>query len=338
VRQVAQLVATACLVGGVYLLYRRSGDLNRHNRILSAYPFLTRTDFTDEEEELLSAVVPPGSTKTTLKDIGGLEDVKQEIYATVILPFKRPELFQSTLLSPFSGVLLYGPPGTGKSMLAKALATECNASFINVDVSTLKCKWYGESEKKVVALFSLARKLDPAIIFVDEIDSLLGCRDRVFNAHETTENVKAGFLMAWQGLAECDSRVVVVGATNRPSAIDPAALRRLPRKFHVDMPDAVARENILRLHVKPADADAPVVDCELVASMTEGFSGSDLENLAKIAAQVTLREFIDAEAAAALRGTPAPTKVRAITTEDLIGAIPKITTQSQNGMLGRFLL
>jgi SpoVK/Ycf46/Vps4 family AAA+-type ATPase len=337
VRQVVHLAATVVVVGGAFLLYRRSGDFNRHNRILSAFPFLTRTDFTDEEEELLSAVVPPGSTKTTLKDIGGLEDVKRELFVSVVLPFKRPELFQSTLLSPFSGVLLYGPPGTGKSMLAKALATECNASFINVDVATLKCKWYGESEKKVIALFSLARKLDPAIIFVDEIDSLLGCRDRVLNAHETTETVKAGFVMAWQGLAECDSRVVVVGATNRPASIDPAALRRLPRKFHVDMPDALARENILRLHVKPADADAPVVDYELVASLTDGFSGSDLENLAKVAAQATLREFLDAEVAAALRGTPAPTAVRAITTEDLIGATTKITTQSQNDSLGTFL-
>lgn len=320
-------------------------DQRRRHRLVTIYPFLNRTDFSEEEEALLGAVVPPGSIKTKLADIGGLASVKREVSETVILPFRRPELFTTTLLSPFSGVLLYGPPGTGKTLMAKAIASECGASFINVDVSTLRSRWYGESEARVVALFSLARKIEPCIIFFDEIDALLSRRDDYLD-HEISAVVKAGIMSGWQGLqSDSTARVIVVGATNRPAVIDAAVLRRLPRKFHLSLPDAEARASILQLFLRPqlgasrdTPSDAPDVNCNVVARLTEGFSGSDLENLCKLAAHIPLREYLDAERdfVAGLVARK-PTSMRSITTRDVVNCIPSITTQDQNEFLGTYL-
>lgn len=181
-------------------------------------------------------------------EIGGLEHIVQDLRESVIYPLCYPELFTSAsgLLGAPKGVLLYGPPGCGKTMLAKALAKESNATFINLHVSTLTDKYYGESNKLVSALFSLARKLQPAIIFIDEIDSFL--RERRSNDHETTGMMKAEFMSLWDGLTTGeDYRIVVLGATNRPNDIDTAILRRMPKRFSVRLPTDQQRRNILEI-------------------------------------------------------------------------------------------
>jgi SpoVK/Ycf46/Vps4 family AAA+-type ATPase len=351
------IVVAASVLGVAYVSAAALQDRHKRQRLAHKYPYLKRTDFTPDEEELLDAVVAPGSISTTLRDIGGLQLVKQEILESVILPFRRPELFRSPLLSPFSGVLLFGPPGTGKTLLAKAIAHECGACFINVDVSTLKSKWFGESEARVVALFSLARKLEPSIIFIDEIDALLSRRDDSSDI-DVVNSVKAGIMTAWSGLtSDTGARVIVVAATNRPAAIDAAVMRRLPRKFHVALPDADAREAILRLFVgraaldaDAADADAadaadaaalsaslPDVNCKLVARLTEGFSGSDLENLCKTAMMQVLREYLQQETSFNAGLTTVTPTMRALGTRDLVESIGKIVTQAQNAELGVYI-
>lgn len=144
----------------------------------------------------------------------------------VMLPLRRPNLFKSGLLKPCRGVLLFGPPGTGKTMLAKAIANEAGASFINVSMSTITSKWFGEGEKNVRALFSLASKISPSIIFIDEVDSMLGQRSRS-GEHEATRKIKNEFMSRWDGLlSKPDEKVLVLAATNRPFDLDDAIVRR----------------------------------------------------------------------------------------------------------------
>jgi SpoVK/Ycf46/Vps4 family AAA+-type ATPase len=195
-------------------------------------------------------------------DIGGLEEIVSSLQESVIFPLLRPDLFRSssTLLSPPKGVLLHGPPGCGKTMLAKALAKESGATFINIAASVLMDKWYGESNKLVAALFSLARKTQPSIIFIDEIDSFL--RERSKGDHETTAMMKAEFIACvisiifavteashpcslWDELLSDSDRIIILGATNRIRDIDPAALRRMPKQFTLSLPNTAQREKIL---------------------------------------------------------------------------------------------
>lgn len=181
-------------------------------------------------------------------EIGGLDPIIRSLRESVILPLNHPALFTSAsgLLGAPKGVLLYGPPGCGKTMLAKALAKESGATFINMHVSTLTDKWFGESNKLVAALFSLAHKMQPAIIFIDEIDSFL--RERRSNDHEITSMMKAEFMSMWDGLTTGeDTRIIVLGATNRPNDIDSAILRRMPKRFAIKLPSEEQRMNILRL-------------------------------------------------------------------------------------------
>jgi SpoVK/Ycf46/Vps4 family AAA+-type ATPase len=195
-------------------------------------------------------------------DIGGLEEVISSLQESVIFPLLRPDLFRSssTLLSPPKGVLLHGPPGCGKTMLAKALAKESGATFINIAASVLMDKEYGESNKLVAAVFSLARKMEPSIFFIDEIDSFL--RERSKDDNETTAMMKAEFIAyvvsslfsvtgtshlcrLWDGLLSDSDRILILGATNRIRDIDPAALRRMPKQFNISLPNTTQREKIL---------------------------------------------------------------------------------------------
>lgn len=250
------------------------------------------------EDAIAGDVVNPEHVDTSLDDIGGLEHVKSSLQESVILPLTKPELFHShgKLLSPPKGVLLYGPPGTGKTMLAKALAKQSGAVFINVRISTLESKWFGEAQKLVSAVFSLAHKLQPAIIFVDEVDALLGSRGRC--DHEATNSMKTEFLSSHDGLlTQPDSAVVVIAATNRPWDVDEAVLRRLPRTFEIGMPDASERERILRSLLKHEDVE-PHFNYTKVAEAAQGYSGSDLQDLAKQAAMLPLRDAMQSHGVA----------------------------------------
>ncbi|KAG6383273.1 hypothetical protein SASPL_156979 [Salvia splendens] len=247
------------------------------------------------ENNFVSAVVPPGEIGVKFDDVGALEDVKKALNELVILPMRRPELFsRGNLLRPCKGILLFGPPGTGKTLLAKALATEAGANFISITGSTLTSKWFGDAEKLTRALFSFASRLAPVIIFVDEVDSLLGARGGAFE-HEATRRMRNEFMAAWDGLRSKDSqRILVLGATNRPFDLDDAVIRRLPRRIYVDLPDADNRHKILKIILSPESLETGF-PLEQLANSTEGYSGSDLKNLCIAAAYRPVQELLEEE-------------------------------------------
>ncbi|KAF3449595.1 hypothetical protein FNV43_RR10324 [Rhamnella rubrinervis] len=247
------------------------------------------------ETNFISAVVPPGEIGIKFDDIGALEGVKNALNELVILPMRRPELFShGNLLRPCKGILLFGPPGTGKTLLAKALATEAGANFISITGSTLTSKWFGDAEKLTKALFSFASKLAPVIIFVDEVDSLLGARGGAFE-HEATRRMRNEFMAAWDGLRSKDSqRILILGATNRPFDLDDAVIRRLPRRIYVDLPDAENRLKILRIFLAQENLESGF-EFDKLAQATEGYSGSDLKNLCIAAAYRPVQELLEEE-------------------------------------------
>ncbi|EOY22455.1 ATPase family AAA domain-containing protein 1-A isoform 1 [Theobroma cacao] len=262
------------------------------------------------EKRLLADVIPPSDIGVTFDDIGALENVKDTLKELVMLPLQRPELFcKGQLTKPCKGILLFGPPGTGKTMLAKAVATEAGANFINISMSSITSKWFGEGEKYVKAVFSLASKIAPSVVFVDEVDSMLGRRENP-GEHEAMRKMKNEFMVNWDGLRTKDTeRVLVLAATNRPFDLDEAVIRRLPRRLMVNLPDAANRAKILKVILAKEDL-SPEVDFDAVASMTDGYSGSDLKNLCVTAAHRPIKEILEKEkkerAAALAEGKPPP--------------------------------
>ncbi|XP_062115969.1 uncharacterized protein LOC133830079 isoform X2 [Humulus lupulus] len=262
------------------------------------------------EKRLLADVIPPSDIGVTFDDIGALENVKDTLKELVMLPLQRPELFcKGQLTKPCKGILLFGPPGTGKTMLAKAVATEAGANFINISMSSITSKWFGEGEKYVKAVFSLASKIAPSVVFVDEVDSMLGRRENP-GEHEAMRKMKNEFMVNWDGLRTKDTeRVLVLAATNRPFDLDEAVIRRLPRRLMVNLPDAPNRAKILKVILAKEDL-SPGVDFDAIASMTDGYSGSDLKNLCVAAAHRPIKEILEKEkkerAAALAEGKPSP--------------------------------
>ncbi|XP_072080783.1 uncharacterized protein [Arachis hypogaea] len=277
------------------------------------------------EKRLLADVIPPSDIGVTFDDIGALENVKDTLKELVMLPLQRPELFcKGQLTKPCKGILLFGPPGTGKTMLAKAVATEAGANFINISMSSITSKWFGEGEKYVKAVFSLASKIAPSVIFVDEVDSMLGRRENP-GEHEAMRKMKNEFMVNWDGLRTKDTeRVLVLAATNRPFDLDEAVIRRLPRRLMVNLPDAPNRAKILKVILAKEDLSSDI-DFDAIANMTEGYSGSDLKNLCVTAAHRPIKEILEKEkkehAAALAEGRPAPalsgsSDIRSLNMED----------------------
>ncbi|KAG1346502.1 peroxisome biosynthesis protein PAS1 [Cocos nucifera] len=245
------------------------------------------------EKRIRQEVIPASEIGVTFNDIGALDEVKESLQELVMLPLRRPDIFTGGLLKPCRGILLFGPPGTGKTMLAKAIANEAGASFINVSMSTITSKWFGEDEKNVRALFTLAAKVAPTIIFVDEVDSMLGQRTRV-GEHEAMRKIKNEFMMHWDGLlTKSVERILVLAATNRPFDLDEAIIRRFERRIMVGLPSVESRELILRKLLSKEKVEE--LDYKEIAAMTEGYSGSDLKNLCVTAAYRPVRELIQRE-------------------------------------------
>jgi transitional endoplasmic reticulum ATPase len=228
------------------------------------------------------------------EDVGGLEEAATRLKEGVELPLKHPDAFRRLGIRPAKGFLLYGPPGTGKTLLAKAAARESEANFIATKSSDLLSKWYGESEQQIARLFNRARQVAPTIIFIDELDSLVPARGGGLGEPQVTERVVNTILAEMDGLEELQN-VVVIGATNRPTLIDPALLRpgRFDELIYVGTPDTAGRRRILAIHTRkmPLGDD---VDLEKIAQRTDRFTGADLEDLVRRAGLTALRRGLDA--------------------------------------------
>ncbi|CAA0409562.1 unnamed protein product [Arabidopsis thaliana] len=302
IEQLILYVASAALSSLVLYVGLRQLDPNRdaakksleHKREIAkrlGRPLIQTNQY---EDVIACDVINPLHIDVEFGSIGGLESIKQALYELVILPLKRPELFAyGKLLGPQKGVLLYGPPGTGKTMLAKAIARESEAVFINVKVSNLMSKWFGDAQKLVSAVFSLAYKLQPAIIFIDEVDSFLGQRRSTDN--EAMSNMKTEFMALWDGFTtDQNARVMVLAATNRPSELDEAILRRFPQSFEIGMPDCQERAQILKIVLKGESVESDI-NYDRIARLCEDYTGSDIFELCKKAAYFPIREILEAE-------------------------------------------
>ncbi|RMZ87636.1 hypothetical protein DV736_g5144, partial [Chaetothyriales sp. CBS 134916] len=255
---------------------------------------------TQYEQAIVQDLIHPKDIPVSFDDIGGMSHIVDELREAVIYPLTMPRLYSasSSLLAAPAGVLLYGPPGCGKTMLAKALARESGACFINLHISTLTEKWFGDSNKLVNAVFTLARKLEPTIVFIDEIDAVLGTRRS--GEHEASGMVKAEFMTHWDGLASTNAagqaqRILILGATNRIQDIDDAILRRMPKKFPVGLPTTSQRLKILKIILKDTNLDKEHFDMAYLSRVMAGMSGSEIKEACRDAAMIPVREMIKAQ-------------------------------------------
>ncbi|KAJ3195184.1 hypothetical protein HK101_000894 [Irineochytrium annulatum] len=237
---------------------------------------------------ILNEVVVNGPS-VTWTDVVGLDAAKAALREIVILPTLRPELFTG-LRAPAKGVLLFGPPGTGKTMLAKAVAHESKATFFSISASTLTSKYVGEGEKMVRALFAMARELQPSVIFIDEIDSIL--TERSESEHEASRRLKTEFLLQFDGItSNLDDRLLVMGATNRPQELDEAALRRMVKRIYIPLPEPSTRAAFLKTLLKDHRHSLSSYEINNLVKLTDGYSGSDITALAREASLGPIRSL-----------------------------------------------
>jgi vacuolar protein-sorting-associated protein 4 len=221
-------------------------------------------------------------------DVAGLDSAKESLKEAVILPMRFPHLFTGKR-KPWRGILLYGPPGTGKSYLAKAVATEADATFFSVSSSDLVSKWLGESEKLVRNLFEMARESKPAIVFIDEVDSLCGSRSE--GESESSRRIKTEFLVQMQGVGHDTEGVLVLGATNIPWTLDSAIRRRFEKRIYIPLPEVGARARIFQIHTKGVKTVLTPDSYGRLAAKTEGYSGSDISIIVREAMMQPIRKI-----------------------------------------------
>ncbi|MXO52132.1 CDC48 family AAA ATPase [Erythrobacter gaetbuli] len=290
--------ATYGFVGADIAALSREAAIDAVRRIMPKLDLDERTvppEVLDElfvsREDFLSALkrIQPSAMREVMvqvpnvgwSDIGGVGDAIEKLKEGIELPLKNPDAFHRLGIRPAKGFLLYGPPGTGKTLLAKAVAKEAEANFISMKSSDLLSKWYGESEQQIARMFKRARAVAPCVVFIDEIDSLVPARGSGQGEPQVTGRVVNTILAEMDGLEELQS-VVVIGATNRPTLVDPALLRpgRFDELVYVGTPDRAGREQILGIHTEnmPLAADVSLAD---VAGKTERFTGADLEDVVR---------------------------------------------------------
>ena len=246
---------------------------------------MTKVDVLPEAVEIKETEMPT----VTYEDIGGLKKEIQRVREMIELPLKHPELFDRLGIEPPKGVLLYGPPGTGKTLIAKAVASESNANFISINGPEIMSKFYGQSEENLRKVFDDAEKNAPSIVFIDEIDAIAPKREEVTG--EVERRVVAQLLALMDGL-KTRGKVIVIAATNRPEALDPALRRpgRFDREIEVGVPTKNGRKEILQIHTRGMPLEN--VDLDHLANITYGFVGADLEALCKEAAMNSLRRIL----------------------------------------------
>ncbi|KAL1405921.1 Vacuolar protein sorting-associated protein 4 [Vanrija albida] len=239
----------------------------------------------------LQGAIVSESPNVQWDDVAGLAQAKEALKEAVILPIKFPQLFTGKR-TPWRGILLYGPPGTGKSFLAKAVATEAKSTFFSVSSSDLVSKWMGESERLVKQLFTMARESKPAIIFIDEIDSLTGTRGE--GESEASRRIKTEFLVQINGVGNDDTGVLVLGATNIPWQLDPAIKRRFEKRIYIPLPELEARRRMFELNVGDTPHGLTPADFRHLAEQTEGYSGSDIAVIVRDALMQPVRKVLGA--------------------------------------------
>eukprot|EP01065_Artemidia_motanka_P035284 TRINITY_DN43199_c0_g1_i1.p1 TRINITY_DN43199_c0_g1~~TRINITY_DN43199_c0_g1_i1.p1 ORF type:complete len:960 (+),score=196.90 TRINITY_DN43199_c0_g1_i1:65-2881(+) len=280
------------------------------------------------ERQMLAEVLVPGDHCRGFEDIGGCRDAKQWLQQECINAILFPDLF-SGVRAPTRGILMFGPPGNGKTLLAGAVAKESNSTFFSISAGSLTRKGYGDSEQMVRALFSLAAKSAPSVVFVDEVDGILTKRGG--GEHEASRRLKTEFLSQVEGVGrDPDRRVLLLCATNRPTELDDAVLSRLPRRLYIKLPDAETRLAILRRVVKE---EAPEEVLTRVAAETEGYSGRDLDELGKEAAKVPLREMTREEMR---RANADAGRVRKLTLADFRKALAAARPSTDTALLQQF--
>ncbi|MFP4654773.1 MAG: CDC48 family AAA ATPase [Methanohalobium sp.] len=265
-------------------------------------------------------------------DIGGLENVKQEIVEAVEWPLKRPEKFEQMGIKPPKGLLLFGPPGTGKTLVAQAVANESNVNFISIKGPQILHKWVGESEKAIRDTFKKAKQVAPCVIFFDEIDSISSTRSGMTEDGRTSERVLNQLLTEMDGLEPLKD-VIVIAATNRPEIIDPALLRsgRFDRLVLVSQSTKEGRENIFKIHSKNIPL-ADDVNISELADITEGYIGADIESVCREAVMLSLRDDFETDKVGLKYFKEAIKKVRPTVTKDMVDYYEKIKEQFKGGM------
>ncbi len=247
------------------------------------------TKETSQLREALAETIIMEKPDVAMEDVADLESAKQALREAIVLPMQRPDLFKGAR-KPWRGVLLYGPPGCGKTLLAKAIASECKATFFSADAASLVSKWLGESEKLIKELFRLAKEQQPSVVFIDEVDSVAsarGSRDEIGGERR----IKTQLLTEMDGISgKAQDRIMVLAATNRPWEIDPAFRRRFEKRVYITLPDEVARKKMFAIHTHEIPFEANVSFDEL-AKITEGFTGSDIALLCRDAIMIPIREL-----------------------------------------------
>jgi transitional endoplasmic reticulum ATPase len=264
-----------------------------------------------------------GLPRTTYEDIGGLHEEIQRVREMVELPLRHPELFQRLGIEPPKGVLLHGPPGCGKTLLARAVANESEANFYSINGPEIMSKFYGESEARLREIFQQAQQNAPSIIFIDELDSLAPKREEVTG--EVERRVVAQLLALMDGLGG-RGNVIVIGATNRPGALDPALRRpgRFDREIEISVPDKGGRHEVLQIHTRGMPL-AQDVDLNKLAAMTHGYTGADLSSLGRETAMKALRRYLPQINLEEERITPSVLEKMEVKMDDFLGAYKEVT-------------
>lgn len=291
--------------------------------------------YTSEEQEIIDSIsdtILTESPNVKWLEIAGLEDCKQSLREAIVLPIMKPQLFTGAR-KPWSGILLFGPPGCGKTLLAKAAATECQATFFSVSSADLLSKWLGESEKLISSLFKVARIKAPSLIFMDEIDSLTTTRG---SGHEGggERRVKTQLLQEIQGIKSTyDRPLLVLGATNRPWDIDTAMLSRFEKKVYVPLPDVPARAGIFKIHTEGINSALNEEDYIELAIRSEGYSGRDISNVCREVIMIPIREM---DMGGLLEHSEQEVVVRDINLNDFTKTLKKIKPMTTGSELKKY--
>ncbi|XP_037823257.1 fidgetin-like protein 1 [Lucilia sericata] len=307
---------------------RNGENVDSELAMLLTHPALKNVDI--KMVELINNEIIHKFKPVDWNEIAGLEYAKSIIKEAVVYPLLRPDIFTG-LRRPPRGILLFGPPGTGKTLIGKCIASQSSSTFFSISSASLTSKWMGEGEKMVRALFAVAVARQPAVIFIDEIDSLLSQRSE--NENEGTRRLKTEFLVRLDGAATSDDdRVLIVGATNRPQELDEAVRRRFVKRLYVPLPETDARAEILTNLLRTVENNLNSNDVKTIAQLADGYSGADMDSLCREASMEPLRS-LPAESIITFRKE----HLRPVEKEDFYTALKKIRPSVSQSDLNQYV-